>query len=195
LFGFSNNTDYLSSSPSPLGIPSRYWAFRSTFDNLQDRGVNSALRLVRGTVTQPNLQPSADGQTVFDPKTGLEWRRCVEGMTATVIPGSNLFTCTGAPVALTHEAALAQATKIGNGWRVPNTKELFSIIDRSSDNSVTDPVAFPATPLNGVPSIQWSSTPIGGTNAWIILFSPTVGISTTNRTVGATVRLVRLPLN
>jgi PKD repeat protein len=194
LFGFNNNTDYLSSSPSPVGTPPSHWVFRSTFDTLQDRSVSSALRLVRGTVAQSNLQPSADGQTVFDPKTGLEWRRCVEGMTATVMPGSNLFTCTGKPTPFTHEGALTQATQIGNGWRLPNTRELFSIIDRSAANSVIDEVAFPSTPLAGNLSLHWSATPTSLGVAGIVWFSPTVGISNTNRTSALGLRLVRTPL-
>jgi PKD repeat protein len=194
LFGVSYITGSLSSSPSPVGIPSSHRVFQNNFDILQDRSVGARLRLVRGTVTKPNLQPSVDGQTVFDPTTGLEWRRCVEGMTATPILKGALFTCTGTPAALTHENALALATKVGNGWRVPNIKELFSIIDRSALNSVIDTAAFPATPLDGVAAIHWSSTPpsaIG--NGWVVVFTPGLGLAEASRASGVSARLVRTP--
>jgi PKD repeat protein len=197
LFGFNSNTDYLSSSPAPATTPARHWVFRSTFDAQQDRSTSSALRLVRGTVTKPSLQVSADEQTVFDPRTGLEWKRCVEGMSATVIPGSTLYTCTGTPSPLTHEDALLLANKLGNGWRVPNVKELFSIIDRNSTNSVINDFAFPATPADGNARLHWTSTPTdssGTSIVGIVFFTPTIGISNTSRTAGLSVRLVRTPL-
>jgi PKD repeat protein len=194
LFGINHNNPYLSSSPSPVGTPSRHRTFQNNFDILQDRSASASLRLVRGTVNKPNLQPSADGQTVFDSKTGLEWRRCVEGMTATLIPGSNLFTCTGVPALLTQEAALSLAMQVGNGWRVPNIKELFSIIDRSALNSVIDMTAFPATPLDGTAAIHWSSTPyLVSSDGWVVLFTPDLGLALTSRASAVSVRLVRTP--
>jgi Protein of unknown function (DUF1566) len=89
---------------------------------------------------------SADGQEVTDTKTGLIWRRCAAGMTAS---GG---TCTGTASAFTHEAALThastQATVTGVAWRLPNVKELSSIADKSRSNPAIDTVAFPATPAS-----------------------------------------------
>jgi hypothetical protein len=109
---------------------------------------------------------SADGQEVTDTKTGLIWRRCAEGMTAS---GG---TCTGTASAFTHEAALmrasAQATA-GVAWRLPNVKELSSIADKSRSNPAIDTVAFPATPS----SWFWSSSPYVGNAyyAWFVNFN------------------------
>jgi PKD repeat protein len=196
LFGVSYITGSLSSSPSPVGVPSRHWVFQINFDTLKDRSESSSLRLVRGTVdSKAGFQISFDEQTVYDAKTGLEWRRCVEGMTATPISETTLYTCTGIPAALTHEDALTLAAKVGNGWRVPNIKELFSIIDRNAVNSVIDTAAFPATPLEGVAAIHWSSTPtsaIGGGS--VVVFRPGFGLAETSRASAVTLRLVRTPL-
>ncbi len=89
---------------------------------------------------------SADGQEVTDRKTNLIWRRCAEGM---VVSGG---TCTGKAKDFTHEAAMrraaAQASSTGKAWRLPNIKELSSIVDKSRSNPAIDPMAFPATPVN-----------------------------------------------
>ena len=109
---------------------------------------------------------SADGTEVTDGRTGLVWRRCAEGMAAT---GG---TCTGTASTFTHEQALArardQATSTGVAWRLPNVKELASIVDRSKSNSTIDAVAFPATPANAF----WSSSPDVGYayGAWYVDF-------------------------
>ena len=99
---------------------------------------------------------SADGTEVTDGRTGLVWRRCAEGMAVT---GG---TCTGTASNFTHEAALtragAQATSTSVAWRLPNVKELASIVDRSKSNPAIDSVAFPATPANAF----WSSSPYVG---------------------------------
>ena len=110
---------------------------------------------------------SADGQEVTDAKTGLIWRRCAEGMTAS---GG---TCTGTASAFTHEAALTrastQATATGVAWRLPNVKELSSIADKTLGYPAIDQAAFPATPAN----FFWSSSPYVGSaySAWYVSFS------------------------
>ena len=121
----------------------------------------------------PNVQAadrytaSADGQEVKDNKTQLVWRRCPEGMTWS---GD---TCDGSASAMSHQAALqqaaSQATGTGVAWRLPNVKELASIVDRSRSNPAIDPLAFPATPSNAF----WSSSPYVGSSsgAWGVYFS------------------------
>ena len=109
---------------------------------------------------------SADGQEVTDTKTGLIWRRCAEGMTASGV------TCTGTATAFTYEAAITrastQATNTGVAWRLPNVKELSSIADKSRVNPAIDTVAFPVAPASGF----WSSSPdVGIANyAWGVYF-------------------------
>ncbi len=129
---------------------------------------------------------SADGQEVTDTKTGLIWRRCAEGMTAS---GG---TCTGTASTFTHEAALTrastQATATGVAWRLPNVKELSSITDKSRINPAIDTVAFPATPANWF----WSSSPyvFDAGVAWVVSFSDgLVGVN--GRDNSSFVRLVR----
>lgn len=114
---------------------------------------------------------SADGTEVTDSKTGLIWRRCAQGMTVATAGGAQI--CTGTASIFTHEGALAhardQAASTGVAWRLPNVKELSSIVDRSKASPSIDPAAFPATPA----AEFWSSTPYVGDpgNAWVVRFS------------------------
>jgi Protein of unknown function (DUF1566) len=87
---------------------------------------------------------AADGKEVTDTRTGLIWRRCAEGMTASARG------CTGTPLALDHTAAVAraaaQAKAGGVAWRLPTTAELRSIADESRFKLAIDTEAFPGTP-------------------------------------------------
>jgi len=96
---------------------------------------------------------SADEQEVIDRKTDLIWKRCSEGM---VFSGG---ICTGTATVFSHVAALMhardQAISTGVAWRLPNAKELASIVDITRGNPAIDPVAFPVTPA----SPFWSASP------------------------------------
>lgn len=123
------------------------------------------VRLVRGGSQDNNRYViEADGTEVRDRQTGLIWRRCTEGQSF------NGQTCTGEPIPFNeHEPALRHA-KTQVGWRVPNVKELASILDltRVSDGGI-DPVAFPGQPPGWI--IYWSSTPYPwGQAAYVVNF-------------------------
>lgn len=113
-------------------------------------------------LAQSRFSYSSDGSEVTDSKTGLVWRRCVEGMTWS---GS---TCTGTAGWVTHEAALLHA-KTQTGWRLPSVRELASIVDRSRKEPAIDITAFPGTP----PANFWSSSPYVGdpASAWYVGFA------------------------
>jgi hypothetical protein len=133
---------------------------------------------------------SADGTEVTDQKTGLIWRRCSEGM---AYSGG---TCTGTAGTFTHEAALlrasAQASDTGIAWRLPNVKELSSIIDRSHINPAIDAIAFPITPTTG---LFWSSSPCmnGPLIVWYVEFG-SGSVASDARSSSYYVRLVRAGL-
>jgi hypothetical protein len=96
------------------------------------------------TVTPPptGLQPSADG-TVTDPKTGLTWMRCSMGQTwdgNTCIGTASTYTFDGAN-ALTGRVTFAGK----NDWRLPNIRELQSIVNRSATDPSIDSFVFPNT--------------------------------------------------
>ena len=103
------------------------------------------------TQAQERWRYSSDGSEVSDLRTGLTWRRCSEGQSWT---GGN---CVASAIGLTHEQALALA-KTQAGWRLPNIKELASIVDLRQSNPAIDGVVFPSTPAD----FFWSSTPVTG---------------------------------
>lgn len=112
-------------------------------------------------LAQSRFSYSSDGSEVTDSKTGLIWRRCIEGMSWS---GS---TCTGTAGTSTYVAALTQV-KSQTGWRLPNVKELTSIVDRGRSNPSIDVTVFPATPS----SWFWSSSAYAGNSglAWCVGF-------------------------
>ena len=178
--------EYWTSTPDAL-VAANAW-FVDLIGGLQRKARTSvsAVRLVRGAQSTPALVASANGQEVRDNRTGLVWRRCVEGM------NWNGSTCAGAALTFTHEAALqhaqTQGTVTGLAWRVPNAKEVSSIADRTATNPAIDATAFPGTPLTSV----WSSTPVVADPSlvWVNAFSIGV-LNNGGRSSAVTVRLVR----
>jgi hypothetical protein len=96
--------------------------------NSQFRESPRPVRLVRGGAMQDKRYlVSADGQEVTDRQSGLTWRRCVEGSSF------DGLRCAGKPFESTWVDALAnalvQARDTGVAWRLPNLKELASLLD------------------------------------------------------------------
>lgn len=100
-------------------------------------------------VPTPRFVPSADGTEVTDTSTGLVWRRCVEGMSWS---GTN---CTGQPRRVDWARAMSNARSAGAPWRMPNVKELASLVDPARPSPKIDGVTFPGTPGES----HWTSTP------------------------------------
>ena len=122
---------------------------------------------------------SNNGSEVTDSATGLIWKRCAEGMTWSGV------SCTGSATEYTHEAALQLGI---NGWRLPNIKELTSIVDHSRKSPAIDLTAFPTT----TPVFFWSSSPypFDSVSAWVVYFYDG-SVDIKNRSSGYYVRLVR----
>lgn len=111
--------------------------------------------------------PSSDfttldgGAVVRHRLTGLEWRRCPEGMDWT---GTN---CSGLPGLYSWQGALLRAD-LASGWRLPNVNEFRSIVERCRRNPAVNPQVFPDTPWSGF----WSASPWPGFTggAWDVGF-------------------------
>lgn len=129
------------------------------------------------TATTPTTQFTVHGDgTVTDKKTGLMWKQCPEGQ-------SGAACATGTAVTYTWQGALQQAASVnGSGfatytdWRLPNIKELSSIVERQCETPAINLEVFPATPSERF----WSSSPVAAINddAWLVNFE--FGISSSD---------------
>jgi len=155
---------------------------------------NAAIAACVGTITATT--PTSDfvdhgNGTVTHTKTGLMWKQCSEGL-------SGAGCATGAATIHTWQVALqlAETLNAGSGfagftdWRLPNEKELNSIVERQCRVPAINATIFPVTATG---SGYWSASPatVSGTHAWGVFFvdgSVNTAIKTTNPEY---VRLVR----
>lgn len=118
------------------------------------------------TPIKPNsLYTDHNNGTVTDNETGLMWQKCTLGLS-----GQNCETGTSAE--LTWQAALELANSNSDftydDWRLPNQKELLSLVENSCRNPAINATVFPNTRSDW----YWSSTPTFGddNNTWGVGF-------------------------
>ncbi len=143
--------------------------------------------------TTPTVDFTDHGDgTVTHTQTGLMWKRCSEGQ---VWDGT---TCTGSATTFTWQGSLQQAETLNNetgyatftDWRVPNIKELKSIVEMQCIQPSINSTIFPVTINTGW---YWSSSPYAGLGsyAWGVYFY--VGNDgTLKKSLDHYVRLVRV---
>ncbi len=125
--------------------------------------------------------------TVVDKITGLIWMRCALGQTW------NNTICTGSAEKYIWEDVLLTVKSIKfagfNDWRLPNQKELQSLIESRCDDPSINVKAFP----NASDELFWSSSPYESTGyAWIANFSNGYGYTGNyNGTSSYAIRLLR----
>jgi hypothetical protein len=123
----------------------------------------SATDQCRGELVETT--PSSDftalegGVVVRHEPTGLEWQRCPAPMEWT---GSG---CEGTAGVTGWRDALQYADG-ESGWRLPNVKELGSIVERCRRGPAINQQVFPDTPA----SEFWSASPAAPGVAWIVNF-------------------------
>lgn len=107
------------------------------------------------------LQDNGDG-TITDRKTGLIWKQCVEGL-------SGPDCASGTAEHLTWPQALQRAQTVNRSggfagfsdWRVPNFKELSSLVEHQCAEPAINLTRFPNTGSGAV----WSSSAVAPANA------------------------------
>ncbi|WP_293147373.1 DUF1566 domain-containing protein [Moritella sp.] len=109
--------------------------------------------------TPSDFIDNKDG-SVTDLRTSLTWAKCSIGQTYTL--SSNSCSGSGAVSYATWSDALAAADSYNingiTGWRLPNIKELGSLVDRSCAEPSINLTLFP----NTISSVYYSSTPFKG---------------------------------
>jgi hypothetical protein len=120
-----------------------------------------------GTLSAPDSRyaVAANGMTVLDQQTGLIWARCPNGM------NWDGAACAGTATSYTWQEALTAAdtsTLAGyTDWRLPNIKELISLVEPGCVDPALNTRIFPNTA-----SWFWSSSPYVGSaySAWYVYF-------------------------
>ena len=140
---------------------------------------------------------NGDG-TISDAKTGLMWMKCTYGQAY----NSNNNSCnsngaiSGDWLAAFTNAAASNSANSGNGsfaftdWRLPNVKELGSIVDFGNHSPAINQSIFP----NTVSAAYWSSTPSQADNSQTIIIgfqAGDYGAAARNTTATTYLRLVR----
>ena len=124
------------------------------------------------TESTPTSRFTISDNTIIDNTTNLEWQRCRLGTTWDAsanscaddgIADNDVYTWEQA-----LEAAASNALNGGSDWRLPNIKELASIVEEACYYPAINLELFPNTPSDGF----WSSSPIASNSysAWIVGF-------------------------
>ncbi len=138
---------------------------------------------IPATAPASRFTDNGDG-TVTDKSTGLQWQRCSQGQ------AWSSGTCAGTATAHAWQAALQLAEAVSyagqSDWRLPNIKELASIVEQACYSPAIDLAVFPGTPS----SYFWSSSYYMANDALDVYFS--YGSDGNDRKYrGKQVRLVR----
>ena len=124
--------------------------------------------------------------TVTDTATGLMWQRCTLGRDW---DGNN---CIGSDIAYNWQYALQAASDSAlagyDDWRLPNIKELRTLVSMDRSQPTINEEIFPATRSS---SHYWSSSPSSSTSSSLCVGFTWGYDSSTSRTNKNYVRLVR----
>lgn len=125
------------------------------------------------------------GGAVEDQTTGLQWQRCPVGFAWS---SERCAEIEGEPATFTWQEALGIAVAKGDGWRLPNSKELESLIRRDCYDPAIEVAVFSDLTLG----LVWSSTPASAYfgNAWAVQFRDG-GVVSVDKEGKHSVRLVR----
>ena len=141
---------------------------------------------VTATTPSTDFMDHGDG-TVTHSRTGLMWQRCALGQ------AWSAGTCTGTATTVTWSNALKAArdssTAGYSDWRLPNVKELRTIVEEKCYSPSVNEVIFPNTSASDF----WSASAYAGnsSNAWFVNFGYRNASYGFNKSYAFQVRLVR----
>lgn len=154
-------------------------------------GTTHAQTCYESSITQTtpteNFTVVASG-IVKDNTTGLIWSRCAHGQTW----NDTNSTCDGDSSEVTWQTALQTAATATLGgfsdWRIPNAKELATVVEKMCVDPSVNNTLFPSTPSGN----YWTSTTVfdDTASAWAVAFS-TGRNNTKQKLLDLHLRLVR----
>lgn len=146
------------------------------------------------TASTPDSQLIDNGDgTITDSMTGLMWKRCSEGQ-------SGNDCAAGSAEFFSWSQALQRAQTLNNSsgfaghrdWRVPNIKELWSLVELQCGQPAINLTRFPNTLYAGVGTWYISSSSLDGNGVWGISFDDTAHMSFFDKNIyPGLLRLVR----
>jgi len=127
----------------------------------------------RHTCSDLNITPTTpsrgfteidDGSVVRHERTGLEWQRCAVGQSWNGAEAR----CDGSVTGHSWQEALQEADA-QDSWRLPDLKELRSIVEQCTREPAINTEVFPDTPSFR----YWSASPVAGlpAKAWFVHFN------------------------
>ena len=123
--------------------------------------------------------------------TGLMWKRCAEGASGTGCGSGQAITMTWDTALTTADAATFAGY---DDWRLPNVKELHSIVETCGFDPAINTIIFPNVPRPSFGSVFFTSTTwtLAPSQQWIFVFDRGGGVATGKpKQGGLFVRLVR----
>ena len=127
---------------------------------------------IEASTPDTQLVDNGDG-TIKDTLTGLMWKKCSEGQTG--------LECSGDAAGFTLQEALNNVQSLNKSggfagykdWRVPNIKELFSIVEKRCANPAVSVRFFPNTPFSSGVTSYLTSSPVADKfhSTWSVYFS------------------------
>ncbi|MBK9604960.1 MAG: DUF1566 domain-containing protein [Betaproteobacteria bacterium] len=146
-------------------------------------------------LTTPNSDFAGDAAAaVYHTRTGLTWKRCSEGQS-----GSGCAVGAAEKLNWTHALAAATVANVENidgydDWRLPNIKELQTIIETGCSFPAINESKFPGTATGtlGGAVDYWTSTTVAAdqSSAWAVNFD--IGVSRPHTKSDADLGVVRL---
>jgi hypothetical protein len=126
-----------------------------------------------------------DGTVTHSP-TGLMWKHCTEGLSGPTCSGGSALSLYWSPAL---SAATASTFAGYTDWRLPNKKELESLVDDTCANPAINEAVFPGTPLDSA----WTSSTHEGysTDGFAIWFANGASVALNKQNSQRVLRLVR----
>ena len=174
-FPGTNSSSYWAATISAEeSVNARYVSFINGYSERVPKSNTFYVRCVRGLPARDSVFKNNGNDTMTDLATGLTWQRQDDNNER--------------EWAAAH--SYCQALSLGGktNWRVPNIKELQSIVDNRITDPAIDPNAFPGTNS----SSYWSATTysLNSGSAWFVAFR-TGAVSSSSKSVSNYVRCVR----